>query len=147
MAQSRGIKAIPCDTAKAAIEGADIVVTTIPLVPAPTPFLDANWMKAGSFATITDLAAPWLAETMPCFDRIVVDDLDQETKMSKPLVKPELVAGDLTGHVCSEVSGRQSAGERTCFVFRGLAVGDLAVAALAYVHAKATGALETSAAG
>ena len=147
MAESRGITAIACDSAKAAVEGADIVVTTVTLVPEPAPFLDAGWMKAGSFATMTDLALPWYPETMHCFDRIVIDDLDQEAKMSKPMVRPELVAGDLAGLVCGDISGRQSANDRTGFAFRGLAVGDLAVAALAYGRARAIGAFDASAAG
>ena len=133
---------MPCDTARAAIEGADIVVTTIPLVPVPVPFLDANWLKAGSFTAMTDLALPWLAETMSRFDRIVIDDLAQEAAMTKPMIRPELVAGDLTGLVCGDVAGRQSAGDRTTFTFRGMAVGDLAVAGLAYLRAKAIGAFE-----
>ncbi len=143
LAQSRGIKAVPCDTARAAVDGADIVVTTITLVPEPVPFLDAHWLKAGSFTAMTDLALPWLPESMLCFDRIVIDDLEQEAKMSKPMIKPELVAGDLTGLVCGDFAGRQSASDRTTFAFRGMAVGDLAVAGLAYVRAKAIGALET----
>jgi ornithine cyclodeaminase/alanine dehydrogenase-like protein (mu-crystallin family) len=61
--------------------------------------------------------------------------------MSKPMVKSNLVAGDLTELVCGDVPGRQSAGERTTFAFRGLAVGDLAVAGLAYVRAKSIGVL------
>ena len=134
---------MPCDTARAAIDGADIVVTTITLVPEPVPFLDAHWLKAGSFTAMTDLALPWLPETMPRFDRIVIDDLEQEAKMSKPMIKPELVTGDLTGLVCGDFSGRQSASDTTTFAFRGMAVGDLAVAGLAYVRAKASGALET----
>ena len=142
LAQSRGIDAVPCDTAKAAIEGADIVVTTIPLVPEPVPFLDAHWLKAGSFVAMTDLALPWLPETLPRFDRIVIDDLAQEAAMSKAMISPELVAGDLAGLVCGDVAGRQSASDMTAFAFRGMAVGDLAVAALAYVRAKASGALE-----
>jgi ornithine cyclodeaminase/alanine dehydrogenase-like protein (mu-crystallin family) len=142
LAQSRGIKAVPCDTARAAIDGADIVVTTITLVPEPVPFLDANWLKAGSFTAMTDLALPWLPETLPRFDRIVIDDLAQEATMSKPMIRPELVAGDLAGLVCGDVARRQSASDRTTFVFRGMAVGDLAVAGLAYVRAKANGALE-----
>jgi ornithine cyclodeaminase/alanine dehydrogenase len=142
MAQSRGIKAVPCDTARAAVEGADIVVTTIPLVPEPVPFLDAHWLKAGSFTAMTDLALPWVPESMPCFDRIVIDDLAQEAAMSKPMIKPELVAGDLTGLVCGDLPGRQSASDRTTFAFRGMAVGDLAVAGLAYLRAKAIGAFE-----
>lgn len=136
LARSRGMTAVPCDTARAAIDGADIVVTTLTLVPEPVPFLDARWLKAGSFTTMTDLALPWLPDTMSNFDRIVIDDLEQEAKMSKPMVKSELVAGDLTGLVCGDVAGRRSASERTTFAFRGLAVGDLAVAGLAYVRAK-----------
>ena len=142
MARSRGLDAVPCDSARAAIEGADIVVTTIPLVPEPVPFLDANWLKAGSFVAMVDLALPWMHESMARFGRIIIDDLEQEAKMAKPMISPELVAGDLTGLVCGEVTGRQSEGERTTFAFRGMAVGDLAVAALAYVRAKASGALE-----
>ena len=141
MAIARGLKAVACDTPKAAVDGADIVVTTVTLVPEPAPFLDAHWLKAGSFTTMTDLALPWLPETLRRFDRIVIDDLDQEAKMSKPMIRPELVAGDLTGLVCGDFSGRQSASETTTFAFRGLAVGDLAIAGLAYLRAKAVGAL------
>jgi ornithine cyclodeaminase/alanine dehydrogenase-like protein (mu-crystallin family) len=136
LARSRGITAVPCETARTAIDGADIVVTTLTLVPEPVPFLDARWLKAGSFVTMTDLALPWLPDTMSSFDRIVIDDLEQEAKMSKPMVRSELVAGDLTGLVCGDVAGRQSATERTTFAFRGLAVGDLAVAGLAYARAR-----------
>jgi ornithine cyclodeaminase/alanine dehydrogenase len=141
LARSRGMTAVPCETAKAAIDGADIVVTTLTLVPEPVPFLDARWLKAGSFVTMTDLALPWLADTMSTFDRIIIDDLEQEAKMSKPMVKSELVAGDLTGLVCGDVAGRQSTSERTTFAFRGMAVGDLALAGLAYVRARSIGKL------
>src|SRR5262245_6810836 len=141
LARSRGMTALPCDAARDAVDGADMVVTTLTLVPEPVPFLDARWLKAGSFTTMTDLALPWLPETMSSFDRIIIDDLEQEAKMSKPMVKSNLVAGDLTALVCGDVPGRQSASERTTFAFRGLAVGDLAVAGLAYVRAKSIGAL------
>ncbi|TGT33292.1 ornithine cyclodeaminase family protein, partial [Mesorhizobium sp. M8A.F.Ca.ET.165.01.1.1] len=94
------------------------------------------------FATMTDLALPWLPETMVTFDRIVIDDLVQEAQMSKPMVRPELVAGDLSGLVGGDVPGRQSASERTAFTFRGMAVGDLALAGLAFARAKAVGALD-----
>nr|MBA3757127.1 ornithine cyclodeaminase family protein [Nitrosomonas sp.] len=89
----------------------------------------------GAFVTMTDLAAPWLAESMPALDRIIVDDLEQEASMPKPLVDPALVLGDLTGLVTGKVAGRYADGERTAFVFRGLALGDLAIAGLAYQRA------------
>jgi ornithine cyclodeaminase/alanine dehydrogenase len=142
LAESRGLKGVPCDTAKAAIDGADIVVTTVTLIPEPAPFLDAGWMKAGSFAVIADVALPWLPQTMASFDRIVIDDLEQEATMSKPMIKSGHVAGDLMGLVCGDVPARQSADERTAFAFRGMAVGDLAIAGLAYQRAKQIGALD-----
>ena len=55
--------------------------------------------------------------------------------MPKPLVDPALVRGDLTGLVTGKVAGRYADGERTAFVFRGLALGDLAIAGLAYQRA------------
>jgi ornithine cyclodeaminase/alanine dehydrogenase len=138
-AEAHGLKATASKSAKEAIADADIVVTSVTLLPAPEPFLDARWLKAGCFVTMTDLAAPWLAEGMGALQRIVIDDLEQETKMSKPLVAPALVAGDLFGLVGGELPGRKNADERTAFVFRGLAVGDLALAALAYRRAKTKG--------
>ena len=140
-AEARGLKAVASKTAREAIDDADIVVTSVTLLPLPEPFLDARWLKAGSFVTMTDMAAPWFAEGMGALQRIVIDDLEQEGKMSKPMVAPALVAGDLFGLVGGEVAGRKNAEERTAFVFRGLAVGDLALAALAYRRAKAAGAI------
>lgn len=141
LARSRGLAAIPCDNARDALDGADLIVTTLTLVPEPAPFLDARWLRAGSFTTMTDLALPWLPESMSTFDRIIIDDLEQEAKMSKPMVRSDLVAGDLTQLVCGDVPGRQSAAERTTFAFRGMAVGDLALAGLAYSRAKSIGML------
>ena len=140
-AEARGMKAVASATAREAVEEADIVVTSITLLPDPVPFLDARWLKPGVFATITDLATSWLHGTMAAFERIVIDDLEQEAKMSKPMVAPSLVAGDLSGLVAGEISGRASGEERSAFVFRGLAVGDLALAALAFQRAKSAGAL------
>jgi ornithine cyclodeaminase/alanine dehydrogenase len=140
LARARGLNAIASETARAAVEGADIVVTTLPLVPPPVPFLDARWLKEGSFVAMVDLALPWHSESMASFDRVVIDDLAQEAAMAKPMIEPDLVAGDLTGLVCGDVPGRQGAGERTTFAFRGMAVGDLAIAGLAYVRAEAAGA-------
>jgi ornithine cyclodeaminase/alanine dehydrogenase len=110
-------------------------------MPAPEPFLDARLLKPGAFVAMVDLALPWLPEGMAAFDRIVIDDQEQEAKMTKPMVAPALVAGDLTGLVCGDIAGRSNGQERTAFAFRGMAVGDLAIAGLAYVRAKASGAV------
>jgi ornithine cyclodeaminase/alanine dehydrogenase len=134
-AEKMGLSAIASKTTQEAISGADLVVTSVTLSPQLVPFLDARWLKPGAFVTMTDLAASWLDESMPAFDRIIVDDLEQEANTPKPLVDPTLVCGDLTGLVMGKAAGRCTDNERTAFVFRGLALGDLAVAGLAYQRA------------
>lgn len=133
--EKMGLTAIASETAREAMHDADLIVTSVTLSPQLVPFLDARLLKPGVFVTMTDLAAPWLQESMAAFDRIIVDDLEQETSMAKPLVDPALVHGDLTGLVTGDAAGRCTADERTAFVFRGLALGDLAVAGLAYQRA------------
>ena len=134
-AEKMGLTAVASETAQEAMHDADLIVTSVTLSPQLVPFLDARWLKPGVFVTMTDLAAPWLKESMAAFDRIIVDDLEQEASMPKPLVDPALVRGDLTGLVTGDAAGRCMADERTAFVFRGLALGDLAVAGLAYQRA------------
>lgn len=134
-AEKLGLSSIASETAREAVQDADLVITSVTFSPQLVPFLDARWLQPGAFATMTDQAASWVADGMPAFNRIVIDDLEQEAQMPKPLVDPALVAGDLTGLVNGDIAGRRSADEKTAFVFRGLALGDLAVAALAYQRA------------
>ncbi len=134
-AEKLGLAAVASETAREAVQDADLVITSVTFSPQLAPFLDARWLQPGAFATMTDQAASWLADGMPAFNRIIIDDLEQEAQMPKPLVDPALVAGDLTGLVNGDIPGRRSADEKAAFVFRGLALGDLAVAALAYQRA------------
>ncbi len=134
-AEKMGLTATICQTAEEAIRDADVIVTSVTLSPQLVPFLDAHWLKPGAFVTMTDLAAPWLTDSLPALDCIIVDDLEQEASMLKPLVDSALVRGDLTGLVTGDATGRCTPDERTAFVFRGLALGDLAVAGLAYQRA------------
>jgi ornithine cyclodeaminase/alanine dehydrogenase-like protein (mu-crystallin family) len=134
-AEAMGLVAIASNTAQEAVSDADLIVTSVTISPQLIPFLDARWVKPGAFVSMTDLAAPWFSASMSAFDRVVVDDLEQEASMPKPLVDPALVAGDLTGLVNGDTAGRCTDDERTAFVFRGLALGDLAVAGLAYQRA------------
>lgn len=135
IAKKMGYTAIASSTAQDALHGADLVITSVMISPQLTPFLDAKWLKPGAFTTMVDLAAPWHADSMSAFDRIVIDDLEQESKMQQPLVDPSIVSGDLTNLVNGDILARCSNDERAAFVFRGLALGDLAVAALAYQRA------------
>ena len=136
-AQEKGYTAVASATGQEAIEGADIVVTSVTFTPNLEPFLDARGMKPGAFAAITDLAIPWVKEGMPAFDRIIVDDVEQEASTSYPMVDPALIRGDLLGVATGDTAGRENDEERTAFVFSGLALGDLALAGVAYRKARA----------
>jgi ornithine cyclodeaminase/alanine dehydrogenase-like protein (mu-crystallin family) len=139
-AEAGGLSAAASESARDAVRDADLVITSVTFSPQLAPFLDARWLQPGCcFATVTDLGASWLPDGMSAFDRIVIDDREQEAQMPKPLVDLALVAGDLTGLVNGDVPGRRSAAEKTAFIFRGLALGDLAVAALAYQRARLSG--------
>lgn len=131
-AEAMGLIAISSPSAREAIDDADIVISSVTFSQNLKPFLDARDLKAGAFASVTDLAAPWHQDGMPAFDRIVIDDLEQEAAMPNPLVDRELIHGDLAGLVNGETAGRTHDDQRTAFIFRGLAIGDLALAALAY---------------
>lgn len=118
---------------QACLHGADIVVSSVTLDYSIEPFLDARWLKAGAFASITDLGIPWFNEGQSAFGRIFVDDLEQERAMEKPMIAPELISGELADLVVD--GGAFDPDKRAVFIFRGIAVGDLAVAALAYKRA------------
>lgn len=134
-AEALGLSSVLCDTGGEALDGADLITTSVTFSDGVEPFLDADRMQAGSFAAITDLAAPWIKETFRVLDRVIIDDLDQETAMESKLVAPELVNGDISSLVMGETDGRNDDAERTAFIFRGHALGDLALSALAYSRA------------
>ena len=131
-AEEMDLLAHPCDSIEEAISGADLVISSITLSGNVTPFIDANWLKPGAFVSATDLGISWLDDSMGVFDRIIIDDSAQEAQMENPMLDLALVTGDLTGLVLGEADGRIRDDERTAFVFRGFALGDLALAALAY---------------
>ncbi len=132
LADELGLSSEICNSGKDAVEGADLVVTSVTYSAQLVPFLDANWLAPGCFAAITDLAAPWTKESFSAFDQIAIDDLAQEAALPNKLAAPELVTGDLSGLVMGKFNGRNQLNDRTAFIFRGHALGDLALAALAF---------------
>jgi len=138
LAADLSLSATVCSSAEEAVTGADLIVSSVTYSTSLTPFLDAAWLEPGAFAAITDLGAPWLPQSLPAFDRIIIDDLEQEAAMPNRLAPPELVTGDLSGLVLGRVAGRNGATERNAFLFRGHALGDLALAMLAWQRATET---------
>lgn len=89
------------------------------------------------FACSVDLGIPWIKESMEAFDRVIIDDLEQEATSPDALVPADVVKGDLNQLVTGQCEGRIYKEERTAFVFRAVPLGDLALAGLAYQKASA----------
>lgn len=130
-AAARGLSVEDCSTAQDVLASVDLLVTTITHTSVERPFLDAAAMRAGSFAAVVDLAAPWHRKSFGALDRVIVDDAVQEAAMPNKLCDPDDITGDLSGLVLGRDIGRRGPDERTAFVFRGHALGDLALSTLA----------------
>lgn len=138
-AESKSLTAQSYTDPHQALQDADIVVTSITLSYDVAPFLDARWLKPGAFATITDLALPWMPDGMPSFETLIIDDRAQEAASPKPMVSPDLISGDLKELINGSGFVSFNPSQRSAFVFRGLAVGDFAMAAYGYQRAVAAG--------
>jgi ornithine cyclodeaminase/alanine dehydrogenase-like protein (mu-crystallin family) len=142
MARDLGLEARVCDTARATVDGADLIVSSLSLSHDIEPFVDARWLKRGAFAAMPDQALAWLPDSMNAFATIHIEDNAQERASPKKLAPPDLVTGDLQELVCGASPAGFSAASRSAFMFRGIAVGDFALARLVWQKAsrlKATG--------
>ncbi|MHA1554718.1 MAG: ornithine cyclodeaminase family protein [Alphaproteobacteria bacterium] len=136
-AAEKGLRTRVARDGREAVAEADLIVSSIVATYRGPPFMDARWLKPGAFATITDLARPWEREGMETFGTIVIDDLEQEAAMPEQMIATDLVSGDLRGLVGGDVAAGHDPQKPSAFVFRGIAIGDLAVALLAYTRAVA----------
>ena len=134
-AAKRSLSCAVYHSAEEAVRGADLVVSTVTYAANLVPFLDANWLKPGSFSAIVDLAVPWKKESFAALDQITIDDLEQEAALPNKLVPSAFVTGDLSGLVRGRFVGRKRDSDRNAFIFRGHAMGDLALSALAFQKA------------
>jgi len=119
----------------------DVVVTTVPLAPNFEPFIDAKWIRPGTFIAAVDLGRSWKHEGLSDFDVTVVDEeaLKHYAKpgnLVPPLDYAHATLADLAG---GRHKGRANSDERIMLVSSGSAVGDLAIAMLIYERALAKG--------
>lgn len=80
-AKARGVTETACSSVQEVAETCDLLVTTVTHTGAADPFLDASGMKAGSFAAVVDLAAPWKRDSFAALDSVAIDDLIQEAAL------------------------------------------------------------------
>ncbi len=139
-------KIIPVKSAKDAVEGADIVVTT---TPSREPIVSNDWVEPGMHFNCIGADAPGKQELEPAIltrAKIVVDDWEQAShsgEINVPLTKGIITKQNVWGAICEIVAGlkpgRTSSDEITVFTSTGLAVQDAVTADLAYKKALAKG--------
>jgi ornithine cyclodeaminase/alanine dehydrogenase len=140
-AAARGLSARVADEARQAVEGMDIVVTTIPAAPELQPFLEVAWLGPGAFVTMVDLGRSWKAEGFQDLDCIAVDGHGQADHLAAaqgfPYGGP--FHADLAELVGGSHPGRRSADDRCVFIHPGMLLPDMAVAAVVYQKARDQG--------
>ena len=140
MEATLGVPVRPASEPRAAVEGADIVIT---ITTAKTPVFDGRWLAAGSHV---NAAGSNFAErqeideaTVTAARLIVVDSKEQARIECGDLIGPAsrgLLSWDqvheLGEVVAGKIPGRERAGDITLFESQGLALEDVAVAAVVY---------------
>lgn len=143
MEATLGVPVRPASEPRTVVEGADIVIT---ITTAKTPVFDGRWLAAGSHV---NAAGSNFAEkqeideaTVTAARLIVVDSKEQARIECGDLIGPVsrgLLAWDqvheLGEVVAGKIPGRERAGDVTLFESQGIALEDMAVAAIVYRRA------------
>jgi alanine dehydrogenase len=128
--EGRGLKATIVDSARAALEKADVVVTAGPIeVDAPRT-IEAGWLQPGALGITLDYDCYWKAEAFAAADLLVTDDRAQveHIKESGYFVgapDPHTELGEVAAGLHP---GRNGAADTIITMNMGVAVEDVAVA-------------------
>jgi ornithine cyclodeaminase/alanine dehydrogenase-like protein (mu-crystallin family) len=138
MSRQLGLDIEGVEEPKQAVQGADLVVTSGPILKHPTPTIDRDWLKPGAFASAVDFDSYFTGAAMKQMDRISTDDHAQfqyykSVGYFQQTPDPYTDLGEL---VAGLKPGRQSPSERTMAINLGLAMDDMAVAPTIYRMAR-----------
>jgi ornithine cyclodeaminase/alanine dehydrogenase-like protein (mu-crystallin family) len=135
-ARNLGLKADPVADPKLAVEGLDIVVTSVPKLSEPTRFLDARWVSEGSFVSMVDLGFGWNAATMGFFDAVVTDRFEAGTRRPGDVLNYEgEFAADLSELLRAPSAWANDGSHRHGLVFAGSGIADAAASLAVYRRA------------
>ena len=141
MSDEHGVKVVPVDSPRKAVEECDIVVTAGPILKHPSPVIEADWLKKGGFACPLDFDSYWKSEAMKAVDKFCTDDIGQLEyyKTVGYFSGIPQVHADLGELVSGKKKGRTSSDERTMSMNLGVAIEDMATAISIYEKAKKKG--------
>ena len=140
-ARALGLRASTTREPRTAVEGMDVVITSVPEGAAVLEFLDTAWLAPGAFASAVDLGRSWRRDTLRKVELLATDEHEQ-TRTLAAMGRMSFAGSyeaDLTDLVTGAHPGRSSAEQRALFVFSGHALADLAAAQVVYETAKRQG--------
>jgi ornithine cyclodeaminase/alanine dehydrogenase-like protein (mu-crystallin family) len=141
MARELGLAAEVAAEPRVAVEGLDIVVTSVPKFSQPTRFLDARQVAAGTFVSMVDMGFGWDAGTLGAFETVVTDDLEDGTRRSAETLNYEgEFSADLPELLAEPGRWANEGSARSALVFAGSGIADVAAAAAVYRRALERGA-------
>jgi ornithine cyclodeaminase/alanine dehydrogenase len=138
--RAAGVAASVVERPVEAVEGLDIVVSSVPHGLKENPICDPAWVSPGTFVAMVELGYAWKRESMAAFDRVVTDDVEQSAPGgSEQLNYRGAYAGEIADLVSGRIKGRLSTDERNALVFSGIGLADTAAAVAVYETAVAKG--------
>jgi len=133
-----GLEAETVGNPQAAVSGADIVVTSGPILKTPHETIKAGWLEEGAFVSCVDFDSYWSRGALQEADKWTTDHRGQYDYYKDRLGFfqncPEVYA-ELGELVTGRKKGRETAAEKTFAANLGLAMDDMAVAPLIYQRA------------
>lgn len=139
-AREQSVSTLVADTPKAAVEGMDIVVTSVPRMVDPQPFLEPGWLSPGVFVSATDLARSWHhPRDLNVFDLLATDDREQSRQVAENgnLSKRWEFDTELENLLNDTHPGRNTSQQRIMFIHPGMGLGDVAIAIRILLQAQA----------
>ncbi|MFT5115244.1 MAG: ornithine cyclodeaminase/alanine dehydrogenase-like protein (mu-crystallin family) [Parasphingorhabdus sp.] len=135
--REQGLEAIVTEDPMKAVAAQDIVVSSVPQGSAPMGFLQAQWLEPGAFATLVDLGRSWSEDGFLAIESKIVDNrlLAEKAQKTRPFTPSGPYTQDLEELITKSGSGNHSSNQRAVFVFQGIALADLAAAALVFEKA------------
>ena len=130
MSSKLGLEIEGVKAPREAVEKADLIVTSGPILKHPTPTVEEGWVQPGAFASAVDFDSYFSGAAMAEMSRISTDDHAQfqyYKSVGYFQQTPEPYA-DLGELVAGLKPGRQLPKERTMAINLGLAMDDMAVA-------------------
>jgi ornithine cyclodeaminase/alanine dehydrogenase-like protein (mu-crystallin family) len=141
MARAAGLAARTTREPRQAVEGLDVVITTVPEGAEVLEFLDTAWVAPGAFVGAVDLARSWKRDTLRALDILATDEHEQTRAMTAAgrMTYAGPYEADLADLASGTSQGRSSVAQRAMFNFSGHALADLAAAQVVYETAQNKG--------